>query len=389
MAYWLVAWPLNHLIKSVFMSLKLKSTVLGAAFIAFSFLNLKAQSDKSKIHFLHFDSTYVYVDNNKDNWFTFEFNADTLELTEDNMVIYNNMKLLQINVIPFSKIIPKQKRSIPMTKALQAYKKWELDYHQKLVGTKLKNGEEFYFDDGKPFLIWWQKYPPDKTKNKESVNKTAEYDIETGSLVETETLHVTHMLCLNFSIYGKQNVAVTIPVFENENLKDEIKKLKRIANSLRVYGGPVDLEVLTEIKTTNKNYILKDDLGLLKLNVPEWMNILKPFREQTFFATFPEKDNVVNAMAMRWEYESDSLSFYDLINQSSTKHKETTNYRLIEENETVFKYFYTSEGGWFLHQNVYIKSNGILYYLNFTATKNTYDYNVGRFEEILSRLVLN
>lgn len=351
-------------------------------------VNLIGQSDNMVYrYFVKVDSTYVIVDDSKDNWFTLEFNADTLYQNEDNRIIYDNKKLLQINVIPFSEILPDQKKSITIPKVLQAYKKWELDYQQKELKTKLKSGEEFYYRDDKPFLIWWYKNPPEAKNNKSDFNEK-EYDIETGTFVDAKTLNVTHMLCLNFSIYGKKNVALTVPVFEDENLIDEIEKLKVVSNSLRIYGGHIDMDVLVDIKKSKEKYILRDSLNLLELEVPDWLNVIKPPYENTFSATFPERHEVVNAMIIWWEYKSDSLSFNDFVNRSKTHHEDRPNYRLIEKNDSTLKYFYTSENGWFNQQNVYLKGDNIYCCINFTATKNTYDYNILRFEEIIKNIKL-
>lgn len=350
--------------------------------------NLIAQSDNMIYrYFFKVDSTYIMVDDSKDNWFTIEVNADTLFQNEDNRIIYDNKKLLQINVIPFSDILPNQKKPITIPKALQAYKKWELDYQQNELKTKLKSGEEFYYRDDKPFLIWWHKNPPE-TKNNESDFNGKEYDIETGTFVDVKTLNVTHMLCLNFSIYGKKNVALTVPVFEDEKLEDEIEKLKVVANSLRIYGGYIDMEVLVDINKSKEKYILHDSLNLLELEIPDWLNIIKPPHENIFCASFPERHEVVNAMIIRWEYKSDSLSFSDFVNQNKINHEERPNFSLIEKNDSTLKYFYTSENGWFHQQNVYLKGDNIYCFINFTATKNTYDYNILRFEEIIKKIKL-
>ena len=351
-------------------------------------VNLIAQSDNMTYrYFFKVDSTYIIVDDGKDSWFTIEFNADTLFQDENNRIIYNNKKLLQINVIPFSEILPNQKKPITIPKALQAYKKWELDYQQKLIKTKLKSGEEFYYRDDKPFLIWWQKNPPETNNNESDLNEK-EYDIETGTFIDVKTLNVTHMLCLNFSIYGKKNVALTIPVFEDENLNDEIEKLKIVANSLRIYGGNIDMDVLFDIKKSQEKYILQDSLNFLELEIPNWLNVIKPPYDNTFSATFPERHEVVNAMIIKWEYKSDSLSFNDFVNRSKIKHEDRPNYRLIENNDSILKYFYTSENGWFHQENVYIKGDNIYCFINFTATKNTYDYNIHRFEDIIKKIKL-
>lgn len=256
-----------------------------------------------------------------------------------------------------------------------------------MIKTKLKSGEEFYYRDDKPFLIWWQKNPPE-TNNNESYLKEKEYDIETGTFVDVKTLNVTHMLCLNFSIYGKKNVALTIPVFEDENLKDEIEKLKVVANSLRIYGGIIDMDVLLDIKKSKEKYILKDSLNFLEFEVPNWLNVVEPPYKNTFSVTFPERHEVVNAMTIRWEYKSDSLSFNDFVNHNKIKHEDRPNYRLIEKNDSTLKYFYTSENGWFYKQDVYLKGDNIYCFINFTATENTYDYNIHRFEDIIKKIKL-
>lgn len=349
-------------------------------------VNLTAQSDNVIYRsFLKADSTYIIVDNSRDNWFTIEIKADTLYKNEDDIIIYDNKKPLQINVIPFSKISLNQKRSITIPKALQAYKKWELDYQRKVLKAKLKSGEEFYYRDSKPFLIWWHKNPPE-TKGNVSVFNNKEYDFETGTFVDVITYNVTHMLYLNFSIYGKKNVALTIPVFEDENLKDEIEKMKIIANSLRIYGAIIDIDVLAGINNSKEKYILQDSLNFLELEVPDWLNVIKPHYANTFSATFPERHEVVNAMIIYWEYKSDSISFNDFVNRSKTPHEDEPNYRLIEKNDSTLKYFNTSENGWFHQQSVYLEGDKIYCMINFTATKNTYDYNIHRFEEIVRKI---
>lgn len=366
----------------------MKHVVLTLILSSLLIVKLIAQSDNIVYrYFFKVDSTYVIVDDSKDNWFTIEIKADTLFQNEDYRIVYDNRKLLQINVIPFSEILPDPKKTISIPDALRVYKKWELDYQQKELQTKLKSGEEFYYLETKPFVIWWYKNPPETKKNK-SDNIAIEYDLETGTFVEVKTFNVSNMLYLNFSIYGMKNVALTIPVFEDENLQEEIDKLKDVANSLRVFGGNIDLDVLVDIKHFKENYVLRDNLKLLELEVPYWLNVIQPPYVNSFSATFPERYEVVNAMIIQWEYESDSLSFNDFVNRTIVPHEKRPNYRLIEKNDSTLKYFYTSENGWFHQQNVYLKGEGIYCFINFTATRNTYDYNIVRFEEIIRNLKL-
>lgn len=347
-----------------------------------------AQSENiNLLIFLQGDSSYTLVDNNKGNWYTLNFKADTLTKDINDNIIYNNRKVLQINVIPFAEILTKQKKSIPLTKALKAYKKWELNYQKEVIGTKLKSGEEIYYRDHKPFLIWWHKNPPPDDEDDEGVIEEI-YNSETGTFEKPKTLYVTHMLCLNFSIYGSKNVAFTIPVFEDEDLENEIEYLKDVANSLRVYGGNVDIDVLMEKENSENNYIFRDSLNLVELEVPNWLNVISPARNNMFGATFPEYHEVVNAMVLRWDYKDDSLTFEDYIKQGKIPNTSKPGYRLIEKNDSTYKYFNTSENGWFHQQCVYLNGDQTYAFIVFTATKDTYEYNIERFEEILDRLIL-
>ena len=345
-------------------------------------LNLNAQDDDDIIrYFIQADSSYVIVDNSMNNWFTLEIKADTLFQNEDGMLVYNDKKLLQINVLPFSQFVYTRK-SITIPKALKAYKNWELDYHQGLLNTRLENRDEFYYINDKPFQIWWFKNPPEK----ESSDLDSLYESESNEIVDT--FDVTHMLYLNFSIYAKKNVVITIPVYDDENLEEEIEKIKSIAHSLRVYAGPVDINVLFDKVNSKEKYFVRDSLGLLKAEVPEWANVLQPFYENAFFASFPEYNNVTNAMILRWSYKSDSLSYDDYLNLIKEPHELRDNYRLIEKNDTTYRYFYTSENGQFYHKCVFLRGTDIFCLLVFTATRDTYDYNISRFDKFIENVNL-
>jgi len=189
---------------------------------------------------------------------------------------------------------------------------------------------------------------------------------------------------------AEKNVAFTIPVFEDEDLKEEIEKLKKIANSVRVFAsGILDIGVLMDIKESKEKYVLRDSLNFLELEVPDWLNVIRSRYDNVFSATFPEWNEAVNAMSIMWEYKSDSLSFNDFINKGNLPSKEKRpNYRLIEENNSILRYFFTSDNGWFYSQNVYLKGENVYCFINFTATRNTYDYNIGRFEEIIKKIKL-
>ena len=338
------------------------------------FVNLFSQADDNRIlrQFFKVDSAFVVVDNTRGHGFMFEIKTDSLFRAPNNWLVYDKRKVMQINVVPFSQMMSNPKGAT-ITELLEACKKWELGHHQKSSQIELESGQEIYLkDNNKPFLIWWFKFPP-KEQDENS-----------------KTMSVTHSLYLNFSIMGERNVALSIPVYEDETLEEEIEKLKQIAHSVKVFGsGVLDIDVLKEIKQSKENYVLRDSLNFLELEVPDWFNIFKPIRNNFFWGTFPEWNEIVNATVMLWDYPSESISFNDFVSKINPLPKEKhPNYRLLEENDSVLKFFHTSEDGNFYQQSVYLKSENIYCFIMFTATKDTYDYNLGRFEEILGKIKL-
>jgi hypothetical protein len=348
------------------------------AITLFIFNNILARSEEQGYSFfLKLDSTVLYINNEKNNYFTLEFPADTVFSIEEKIITIGD-NITQFNVIPFSEIMPNQKKSISISKVLEGYKKWEFDY-QKKFQYGIKSQQQWYFKEDKPFLIWWFK------QNKSfDINDFLAKKKNTDYLAKT--IYVTHSLCMNFSIYAQKNVAITMSVTEEQNLDDKIEYLKKVANTLRIYGGPVNIDFLMNKET--EKYVLRDSLNLLEMKIPEYLNVIQPRYYNMFTASFPEKKEVVNAMSIIWEYKTDSLSFEDFINREKKLSKEKTNYKLIEKNDSTYRYFFTSENDWFHSQNVYLKGENIYCFLNFTATKNTYNYNIEKFEDILNSIKL-
>jgi len=342
--------------------------------------------DIANRYFFKGDSTWLVVDNNIDHNFTFELKADTLYQDENGMIIYDNKRIMQINVIPIQRFLPNSK-SGTIEEALKVHKKWELKYQQEVLGTKLKSGEEFYYYDSKPFLIWWHKNPPQGEDNTMAKDGKM-FDTETATFVDVETYDVTHMLCLSFTLYGLQTVAISIPLYEGENMQVEMEKLKAVARSVRHYGANIDMDVLSGIQKSKQNYVLRDKLNYLELEVPEWLNVTTTNYKNAISAAFPAKFEVVNAMIMYWEYKSDSLTFDDFKKRTKSPRASRPNYGLIEDSDSTLRYFYTCEDNWFYSQDVYLNGTDIMCFINFTATRNTYDYNAWRFEEIVSKIKL-
>ena len=236
---------------------------IALSLIAFCGLSLSAQNDdvvqfSKKLN----DNTYLFIDNSSRIWYTIEIKTDILFAVEKN-VFFTDNKTMQIISLGFDNQNPRGTMGSEIAEkyALQGHKKWKLNYQRKTIGKRLKNKEEFFYNEaGKPFLVWWFENPK-KWKGKERVieiNLTNDsIDTENDDAIE---LNATHQLYMNFVIHGNNLVSISTIVLENENLQNEIDKIKNIANTLNVYGNYIDLKILSE-RINNPNYIFRDSLN--------------------------------------------------------------------------------------------------------------------------------
>ncbi|NDV47169.1 hypothetical protein D0T49_08940 [Paludibacter sp. 221] len=348
------------------------------------------QKDEIVRYLLKLDSTYLFIDNSNRNWYTIEIKADTFFVVENNLYYANN-KTMQLNSMPFNSGIPTGAMGSAKIEemALTKHKKWELEYQKKLVGKKLKSEEKFFYNEKeKPFLIWWFENPK---KNK--IKKDREiilYDDADGSDLKDEDfveLNVTHQLFLDFVIHGNTCVSISVPVLENENLKQEINQLENIANTLNVYGSYINLDVLKK-RLDNTNFVIEDNKDLIEIKIPRWLNILQSPYENFISASFPEKDNVVNGVAVFWKYKSASENFDDFKKEFFPRNIDDNSLEVLVDEKDKERYFFTRSNSWFYCQNVFLEGTDVFCYINFTATNSTYNFNLERFCELINNIHL-
>ena len=359
--------------------------------IIFTSKLIAQENNEQNKYLLKLKRSYLYVDNSKKSWFTLELKTDTMFHIENNMYFYGG-RTIQINSLPFGngKVEGVMGSVFAEKNALVQHKKWELDYQKKTLGVRINASEKFYFDrNGKPFLIWWYNTPKttkipvtqielNLNKSVENLNKSIENDT-TG-----KEINITQQMFLDFTVWGNRCISLCIPVFETETLDEAKIQLTEIANSLNVYGGYIDLKVLSERRKNAENYIYKDTFNLIKLELPDWANVIKSPKKDVFILSFPEKENIYNAAAIYATQKTDSLSFQQFIQRGSTQSWENT--KVIIENDSIKRVFYMKNNSEFYCQNVYLKGKNGYCFVTFTATPTTYDYNLNRFNELIDRI---
>ncbi len=357
-------------------------------FILLASINLTAQQKGEVYQYsLKLDSSYLFIDNTNRNWYTLELETDTLFTIEGNIFFFNN-KTLQIGSIQFDngKSVGVMGSIKAEEYALSSHKKWELEYQKTLFHKKLKNGEEFYYgENGKPFLIWWFETPKNsKVPEREietNINNSQNQNFTDTTAIE---LNATHQLFLDFIVHGNTSVTLSLPVLENETLANEINRLKKIANTLNVYGSYIDLKILSDrLKDKERKIVLRDSLDLIEVEIPSWLNVCRSPYKEVISISFPEKENITNGVAIICESKSDSVTFDSFKSKYLAKGVDANSLRLLNKEKNKEQYFFTKKDAWFYGQNIFLEGEKSYCYINFIATKTTYDFNLERLYKLV------
>jgi hypothetical protein len=274
--------------------------------------------------------------------------------------------------------------------SLWGHKKWEFNYQKKSIGKKIKSkiykGKIFFNKNGKPFLIWWIENPKGEWEGTTFYTEKYVYTDNIDEEGETTiTRKCTHQLFLYFIVNGEINVSISIPVLENENLQNEINKLKDIANSLNMYGNYIDPKFFFA-KLDTPNYVFKDSLNLVEIEIPTWLNIFSTYRKNFLMCYFPEKENIINSAVIVRKSKADYESFEKKKKKFISKEADKNSMRLICKEKNIEQYYLTTKNGRFRVQNVFIEGVNAYCFVNFYATETTYLYNLKRFYELLEKI---
>ncbi len=329
----------------------------------------------------------TYIDNTENCHFAVSFVGDTIIPSEDfkNIFIIDSM-MVQIRKYAIPENMsdfrwdPKKEKNL-----FVKFRDYEFDYMEKEVYQEKLKCQNINFTNKytKNFLIWYFKVP-DKFKEK---NQVDQLDSESG-----KNLVVDYQLFLMFTTNGYITM-INMPVFNNEDLSKKIEMIKsEIANSVRIYTGDIDFETLSNqirFHQEQSPFIINDTINGIELCVPYWLNI-ENNDKFAMFGAFPDIYNISNAFLFTYFEKSDFNSFNDfkdrlLLGENVRKYE-----KLISTNKKIerYKVIYHSADTDFICQYVFIDIGELYALVNFTATGNTYEKNVERFNEFLKSIKL-
>ena len=345
--------------------------------------------------FLKNDGILTYFDKLYESNFAVSFIGDSVM----NVPHYSNIYMIDMkSMVQFTKYpIPYDMKdymfdSIKEYKLLESIRDYEFDYQkEKSFKQEIECHTEYCTNQySKRFLIWYYK-EPDSIPNLKNYSSRTD-DKERGEPVAS--YKVDYQLHLMFTS-NNCIVMINYPVYKQENLSFRLDYLKNeVANSVRVFNMNMDagfLDKQIEHNINKKPLIVKDTFVGIQYEVPYWLNVneqlpwQRNFQENnnSLFGTFPDIDNISNALALHFLKKSKYSSYKEFVDSSSIYEKDVVKFEKISGTEERFDrfkiYVKTKEGYDLIKQHVLFEVGNYYGTIYFTATPETYDKNVNRF----------
>ncbi len=367
-----------------------------------SLLDYLRKQKKAK-DFLRNDGIVTYFEKYYETNFAVSFIGDSVI----NSTEYSDFYSIDGSVVQFTNYpIPYDMKdymfdSIKEYKLLDRIRDYELEnVEEKVFKQKVESHSEYFTNQyQKKFLLWYFKQPdsiPDLKKDTSENLDREKYEF-------MATYEIDYLLNLMFTS-NNRIVAITYPVFKQENLSFRLDYLKNeVANSVRVYNMNIDTDFLTkqiEHNINKKPLIVKDTFVGIQYEVPYWLNVneqpswLRNYNENkhSLFGTFPDIWNISNAVALYFHDKSKYKSLKEYEDSCLINKESIIKYDKISGPEEKFVRYKiekkTEEGYEFRIQYVFFEVGNYYGCIDFTATPETYDKNIDRFNEFLKSVII-
>lgn len=343
-------------------------------------------SQEDKVAYFKTDKTFVYADNEPDSFYAIEIPGDSINLSEIQGAFKVDDYIIQFIKNPYStEEYTNKMDSIKEIELLKSKMKWELDYIQdEVLKQKVKSNYNVFKNKlGKRFLLWEYRLP--------------EMDY---SDIDVQTIK---NYFLTF-VANRYVACISIPAFEDN---DDISNfLHRISENIRVYGSEINLDALyyqVDAKDDEREIVYTDSLSHYEIEIPKWFNVINTNSNIVFGGTFPDIDNIKNAIIISpYKKETFDSSFSKFNNENVLKLKIGDKLgggtvlltKEIETPKSVNGVAYKIQvaRGSSIYENVcYTLDTGSHYLLVFfTSTPKTIKRNMHLLNDLISRIkILN
>lgn len=344
--------------------------------------------EENGILFFKLDKKVVYVDNSPATHFTMTIPGDSIqEIETPNSFLINN-KVIQVLKRGYdSKDYNNKQPTSKEVELLKKAMKFEVDYFEdEIFNKELEVQEDIFLNaSGKRFHLWWFKIPHIEIKGEPNSTKT-EY-----------TYYLNWVANDYISVMSSYSL-------EGEDFNDKIKEIKDIANSINVFGAPIDIEgTYQKMKTEQEGKTLEfvNPDKNFTIDIPKWANIVKTNLDTDWAITFPDIDNVKNVALVTWnsKEEFDSLEKFNehfILNLKMGDKIGNATVLLKKElkpldNCNGVAYKIQLMLGKTIYDCQYVTFETKSHYIltKFVATPETYDKNISKFEELVTNFTIS
>ncbi len=344
---------------------------------------------QNEISYLKLDSSIVYVDNSQGAYFTVTFPGDSIKSSGIENAYIIGDEFVQFLKRDYDRNSytnkAKPEKEIEVLKAAMIY---EVDYlEEEMFNQKLEIKEELFLNDyGKRFHLWSYKIP-------EVAFKDVENSIEAQRVSNYYFLNCV----VNDFISGIMMVS-----YSNEDVGRKIDKIKKISNSVNVFGGPIDIDgTYAKMEAVEENKALEyvnEAIGF-KVEIPKWANIVKSDLDVFWMATMPDINNVKNAVSLSWfkkEAYNNNLEHFNkvfILDKKMGDELNTGTFLMKKEldaadNINGIAYKIQAMFGTSIYDCQYVTFETKTHFVlaKFIATQNTYNLNVEKFHDFVTNI---
>jgi hypothetical protein len=339
-----------------------------------------SQNPQPEIYLMKGENAQHYINN--EIYYTMKFAGNDVTYLEDGSFKIQDHIIRLIESDYDTSLYHNGKSIEAEKKVLEAFKDEQIGHLQKMTKDKVKVKEDYFSNkEGKLFYLFSANIPSDKVN------------------LEEDYLKKMNILC--FVVNDKLST-ISFPLFKSENEDEKTTYIKAIAESVDIFPSKMSIDFLKRrvLNTDDEDLVENYENAHFKFTVPDYLNVLKSNDKNMWAASFPDVNNVKNAVVIRIikkeEYDSFEAFNKEVLPQGKLGDQDDRMKLLLKEelenvgqiNGKSLRFQYMPKGTVRLYhaKKVTFQTKSHYGLVFFNATAATYAGNIDRFDAFLKGL---